>query len=157
MVGHVYFQEHRISIDDFASYTAQNPSMHRAREISDDMIRRFLARELDEVHIIYTEMKSALRLEVREIKLLPLDRDDFPWKESDKLGYKRVVSYVPSEKTVLDYIVPIYVKGMIFGALVESYCSEQCARMMAMESSSNNARDMLKDLSLTYNRRARRQ
>ncbi|MGE4352460.1 MAG: ATP synthase F1 subunit gamma [Oscillospiraceae bacterium] len=152
IVGHIYFQEHRIAIDEFASYTAQNPTMHRARMISDDMVRRFRERELDEVHIIYTEMKSALQLEVQERKLLPLAREDFPWKEPQKDGYNRVVTYVPSVNAVLDNIVPAYVKGMIFGALVEAYCSEQCARMMAMESASNNAKDMLSDLSLTYNR-----
>ena len=53
---------------------------------------------------------------------------------------------------MLDNIVPNYVQGMIFGALVESYCSEQSARMTAMESASDNAKDMLKKLSLTYHR-----
>ena len=53
---------------------------------------------------------------------------------------------------VMDYLVPSYLSGVIFGALVESYCSEQNARMTAMKTSSDNAREMLKDLNLVYNR-----
>ena len=52
----------------------------------------------------------------------------------------------------MSQIVPGYVKGVLFGAMVESFCSEQNARMTAMDSSTNNARDMLKELSLRYNR-----
>ena len=52
----------------------------------------------------------------------------------------------------MDYLVPSYLSGVIFGALVESYCSEQNARMTAMKTSSDNAREMLKDLNLVYNR-----
>ena len=62
------------------------------------------------------------------------------------------MAYLPSESVVLDQIVPGYLKGMIFGALVESYCSEQNARMTAMDSATENARKLLKDLNLTYNR-----
>ena len=62
------------------------------------------------------------------------------------------MTYVPSAREVLGHIVPSYVQGVVFGALVESFCSEQNARMMAMDSSTSNARDMLKDLSLRYNR-----
>ena len=52
----------------------------------------------------------------------------------------------------MDYLVPNYMKGLIFGALVESFSSEQNARMMAMESATKSAKDMLKGLSLQYNR-----
>ena len=53
---------------------------------------------------------------------------------------------------MLSQLVPGYVKGDIFGALVESYCSEQNARMTAMDASTRNAKEMLKSLNLTYNR-----
>lgn len=58
----------------------------------------------------------------------------------------------PSADVVLDSIVPNYVTGMIFGCLVESYASEQNARMTAMDSSTRNAKEILKDLSVEYNR-----
>ena len=61
------------------------------------------------------------------------------------------MEYVPSVDAVLDNIVPGYVKGMLFGGLVESFCSEQNARMTAMQTANDNASDMLKKLSLSYN------
>ena len=153
LVGRVYFQERDLPFAEDFSYVVQNPTMGRARRISDELVRRFLEGELDEVHILYTEMVSALRLEVRERTLLPLVRENFPWDPPQKGPVLPPVTYVPSPEAVLDAIVPSgYVRGMVFGALVESFCSEQSARMTAMESASDNARDMLKKLSLTYNR-----
>lgn len=151
IVGRVYCQNRDIPFEEEFNYVAQNPTMRRAGEITDEVVGRFLSRELDEVYIIYTEMVSALRLEVREQKLLPLAQEDFPL-DKEELEYRQEVRYIPSEEAVLDNIVPNYVQGMIFGALVESYCSEQSARMTAMESASDNAKEMLKKLSLTYHR-----
>lgn len=151
VVGRIYCQNRKIPMEEEFSYVAQDPTIRRAGEISYEMVDRFLRRDLDEVRILYTEMVSALRLEVREQKLLPLAKEDFPWEEHAQ-PYRQEVRYVPSERAVLDHIVPDYIQGMIFGALVESYCSEQSARMTAMESASDNAKDMIKDLSLHYHR-----
>ena len=59
---------------------------------------------------------------------------------------------VPSPSAVMDHVVPNYVTGFIFGALVESFCSEQNARMMAMDAATDNADALLKDLNTMYNR-----
>ena len=153
LVGRAYFQGREIPFEEDFSYVVQNPTMSRARDISDELVQRFWDRELDEVRILYTEMVSALRLEVRERVLLPLARENFPWTPPEEGTALSQVSYVPSPEAVLDAIVPSgYVRGMVFGALVEAFSSEQSARMTAMESASDNARDMLKKLSLTYNR-----
>ena len=74
LVGRAYFQERNIPFEEDFSYVVQNPTMSRARDISDELVQQFLDRELDEVRILYTEMVSALRLEVREQTLLPLVR-----------------------------------------------------------------------------------
>ena len=58
----------------------------------------------------------------------------------------------PSPQEVLSYVLPNYITGVIYGILVESYTSENNSRMMAMESSTNNAKDMLKDLEIEFNR-----
>ena len=154
-VGRVYFMERGVPADGEFLYTAQDPTVRRARDIADQIIKLYRTGELDEVYIIYTEMVTPMKLEPKVQKLLPLDKDAFVWEprlgEEDK-PYRQMVTYVPSPKEVLGHIVPSYVQGVIFGALVESFCSEQNARMMAMDSSTSNARDMLKDLSLRYNR-----
>ena len=153
LVGRAYFQQRGIPFEEDFSYVVQNPTMRRARDISDELVQRFLDWDLDEVRILYTEMVSPLRLEVRERTLLPLARENFRWTPPERGRTVQPVTYVPSPEAVLDAIVPSgYVRGMVFGALVEAFSSEQSARMTAMESASDNARDMLKKLSLTYNR-----
>jgi F-type H+-transporting ATPase subunit gamma len=60
--------------------------------------------------------------------------------------------YIPSKEEVFDALAPLYIKGVIYGALVESYVSEQSARMTAMDEASKNAGDMLASLQVHYNR-----
>ena len=151
-MGRAYFSGKGIPIDGEFLYTAQDPTMARAREIGNTFVDLFLNGQLDEVWIVYTQMVNPLRLEPVCTKLLPLERDLFPWQRRPSEHYTKTVAYLPSESVVLDQIVPGYLKGMIFGALVESYCSEQNARMTAMDSATENARKLLKDLNLTYNR-----
>ena len=115
------------------------------------MLDRFLEGSLDEVYLIFTKMVDSFHMETLCHKLLPLDPKVFK-KYREDTHYRQRVSYVPSTKAVMNRLVPGYVKGDIFGALVESYCSEQNSRMTAMKSSSDNARDMLQSLRLSYNR-----
>ena len=151
-MGRSYFQEHHIPIDGEFLYTAQNPTIARARDIAENMMDQFLAGSLDDVYILFTRLVSSFDLEPTVHKLLPLDPDVFPEYEANRDTYNREVAYVPSVKAVMDRLVPSYVNGDLFGALVESYCSEQNARMTAMKSSSDNARAMLQNLNLSYNR-----
>lgn len=150
-MGRNWFARRNIPVDGEFMYTAQAPTMTRAREIGDTFVELFLKEMLDEVWIIYTDMISSVHMEPTALRLLPLDRDIFPWTPKEE-RYQARVTYVPSERAVMDRLVPGYLKGMIFGALVESYCSEQNARMTAMDSAADNAKELLKQLNLTYNR-----
>ena len=117
-------------------------------------MEHFRKGRLDEVYIVYTEMVTPMTLEPKIIKLLPLDRDAFPWKPRPRAdgGMRRDVTYMPSPAQVLNHIVPGYLKGLLLGTLVESFCSEQNARMMAMDTATDNARELLKTLELESNR-----
>ena len=149
-VGRAYFTERSLPMEPPFPFSVQDPTIAHARSISEEMVDQFQKQELDEVHLIYTEMVNPLELQVRELRLLPLVRKDFPRVETEE-KFQRVMEYVPSVEAVLDNIIPGYVKGMIFGGLVESFCSEQNARMTAMQTANDNASDMLKKLSLSYN------
>lgn len=151
-VGRSYFQEHGVPIDGEFLYTAQDPTVSRARDIAEPLLDLYLGGQLDEVYMIFTKMVNSFQMEPTIHKLLPLDPDVFPEYEKNRDAYNRDVVYVPSVKAVMDRLVPGYIEGDIFGALVESYCSEQNARMTAMKSSSDNARTMLQNLNLAYNR-----
>ena len=150
--GRSYFQEHGIPIGMEFLYTAQDPSMGRARDVAELMLDLYVEGHLDEVYILFTKMVNTFRMEPTVHRLLPLDRDAVPVYEKNRDSYNRDVVYIPSVKAVMDRLVPGYLKGDIFGALVESYCSEQNSRMTAMKSSSDNARAMLQNLNLSYNR-----
>ena len=150
--GRNYFTERGIPIDGEFLDTAQDPNMGRARDMAETLTDLFQQGELDEVHVLFTRMVNSFRLEPTDYKILPLDPDVFPVYQRDRDGYRRDVVYIPSVRAVMDRLVPGYLNGVLFGAMVESYCSEQNARMTAMKSSSDAAGDMLKDLGLSYNR-----
>lgn len=153
-IGRHYFEKKNIPIDGEFMYTAQDPTIARAREITDTLLDLYNSRHLDEIYLVYTLQANAMEIEPQIIKLLPLDRAMLNavrgLREEDK--YRDVLRYQPSTQSVLDVLVPGLIKGYLFGALVESFCSEQNARMTAMDSASDSARDMLKGLSLEYNR-----
>ena len=153
-VGRAYFAGKNVNVDGEFLYTAQDPTVTRARDISDTMVDLFLRGQLDEVHVIYTEMVNPVLMRPATYQLLPLTREQFAHKEAQHTAgqYNRQVVYVPSAHKVMDKIVPGYLKGVLFGCLVESFCSEQNARMTAMDSSTKNAREMIRTLSLEYNR-----
>lgn len=152
--GRNYFRHRGIAVDGEFMYTAQNPTIYRAREISDTFVDLFLKGRLDEIYVVYTEMVTPMTLEPKILKLLPLDRDAFPWNPRPRAdgSTRREVAYMPSPGRVLNHIVPSYLKSVLFGAMVESFCSEQNARMTAMDTATDNARSLLKELSLHYNR-----
>lgn len=151
-MGRLWFSSKNTNIDHEFMYTAQNPTIAEAREMSETILSLYREGQVDEVWVLYTNMVNPLLLEPTLQKLLPLDANLFPWKPRFEERYPRTVSYIPSESMVLDRLVPGYFTGMLFGALVESFCSEQSARMTAMDASTKNAKDMLRNLNLTYNR-----
>lgn len=151
-VGRQYFAHKHVDIDTGFRYTVQKPTMHRARVIAESMIDKYLRKELDEVYIIYTRMVSAVSMEAEMQRLLPLKREEFGNPQALIGIHQEEIAFVPSADELLNRIVPNYLNGMIYGCLVESYASEQNSRMSAMDSATNSAKDMLKDLSVQYNR-----
>ena len=153
-MGRHYFEKKNIPIDGEFMYTAQDPTMERAREITDTLIDLYERGVLDEIYLVFTHSYSAVRMEPEIIKVLPLDRAMLSARRglSEADQYRDVVRYEPSKEAVLNVLVPGVIKGYLFSALVESFCSEQNSRMTAMDSASDSAREMLKSLSLEFNR-----
>ncbi len=153
-VGRQYFEQRGIPVDEQFHYTAQNPSLHRARMISERMLELYFKKELDEVYIVYTRMQNSLTAQTEIMQLLPLNKlDDKAFVRATQAGVlQQEFSMEPSPKAVIDNIVPNYITGYIYGALVESFCSEQNARMMAMDAANKNGIKMKQELSVQYNR-----
>lgn len=153
-MGRHYFEKKNIPIDAEFMYTAQDPTLDRAQDICDTLVDLYERGALDEIYLVFTHSYSAMRMEPEIIKLLPLDRAMLSARRglSEADQYRDVVRYEPSPEAVLDVLVPGVIRGYIFAALVESFCSEQSSRMSAMDSASESAREMLKTLSLEFNR-----
>lgn len=152
-LGRQYFGHRGIEVAEQFHYTAQNPTLHRARIITETILEQFKEEQLDEVYIIYTSMLNSVTTEPKMMRLLPIVRERFITKDGKDLSmYQEPLVMNPSPKAVLDNIVPDFVMGYVYGALVESFCSEQNARMMAMEAANKNASAMIHDLSIQYNR-----
>ena len=151
-MGRKYFTKKNVRIDMEFLYTAQDPSMWRARNIAETLVDLHRKEKLDEIYIIYTKMVTPLKAEPEIIQILPLKRQSFEEMNVELEKYHKIADYSPSPKVVMDHLVPNYVKGLIYGALVESFSSEQNARMMAMQGATESAKDMIRELSLLYNR-----
>lgn len=150
-LGRQHFLGQGVPVEEHFHYTAQNPTMHRARMISGRVLSMFESGELDEVWLAFTYMINGMQTEPQLMKLLPLERADFKI-EIPLDVYQEEFKMLPSPQAVMQNVVPNFVKGYIYGALVESYCSEHNARMMAMQAATNSANDMIKSLSMVYNR-----
>ncbi len=156
-VGRMYFQRRNndidhSSVDSEFLYTTQNPTLYRARDIAELILQKFVSRELDEVYLIYTNMESSGEFVPKTVQLLPLKRIHFGLDKDGNMKRLPKAEFVPSSKEVMDYLIPNYVKGVIYGAMVEAFCCEQQARMTAMDAATTSARKMIKELSLLYNR-----
>jgi F-type H+-transporting ATPase subunit gamma len=144
----------------------ERPQYADAREIAQDLITAYVDGEVDRVEVIYNGYISPLTQEVRKEVLLPLqeatmlesDEDDEDQKDGDDGGdgedggKHALVEYEPDPEEILKQLVPDYVEISVYRALLESSASELGARMTAMRSASDNAADVIDDLTLEMNR-----
>jgi F-type H+-transporting ATPase subunit gamma len=151
-LGRHYFEKKDIPFEKTFNYTAQNPNMNRARHIAGRLTDMFLAGKIDEVYVVYTKMINSMSVEAVSQKLLPLNADDIEKQDTELVEHYKNATFLPDAQTVFNKIVPDYITGFIYGALIESYCSEHNARMMAMQTATDSATTMIKDLSIQYNR-----
>jgi F-type H+-transporting ATPase subunit gamma len=142
------------------------PAYANAREIADDLIAAFVDGEIDRVEIFYNGYISALTQEVRRETLLPIaqasvfgeegeDGEEHDEREDDadrKRDERALVEYEPEAGEILHQLVPQYVEISIYRALLESTASEHGARMTAMRNASENAGELIDDLTLEMNR-----
>ena len=166
-LGRQFFKSQGYPVEEKFVYSANNPSIHRARMMTEYIIDLYQKEELDEVYIILTRMVNSLSEEAEIHRLLPLQTHKFleeemlekiqneeggiDQNEARKLHDDWYLIY-PSPTEVLEKLVYNYVTGFFYGALVEASACEENARMLAMQSATNNAEAMLHDLSIEYNR-----
>lgn len=150
--GRRYFQRRGYEMEQSFLYTAQNPTFTRAREISSILLEQYDEKNIDEIRVIYSDMESEFLTTVKMMRLLPFDRREFWTKQEEKNEKDIHYEFSPTVDDVLNRVIPGYVAGSIYGALVDSFSAEQNARMTAMDSANKNAETLLADLQVQYNR-----
>ncbi len=143
-----FFKSKKMEILTETYAEAEDVSVGDCFSIAKSLCKAYKAGQIDEIHVGYTNFVSVLSQTPSTLRLLPLIRQ--------KTGREGMVSqdieYEPGSVEVFDAIIPEYLGGILYGALCESRASEQAARRTAMDSATQNADDMIADLSLKYNR-----
>ena len=116
-----------------------------AMMIGRSVVEHFTSGKVDEIHVVYNYFINLAQQEVKSEVLLPLVYDDEDGTVRDRL-------YEPSKERLVSSLVPRHLNIQIWKYLLESYASEQAARMLAMENATTNAGDMIKNLTLEFNK-----
>ena len=146
-LGREYLSAKGYNVAEDFSFEALRPTLAVARKIADILLDGFVNGDYSKLFILYTDMADG-GIIIKSTRILPFHTAEFI-AEKDKI--KEEFEFVPSREVVLDNLVPSYVCGYVYSSLVDSYCVEQNARLVAMKSASDNASSILSDLSREFN------
>ncbi|MEQ8523062.1 ATP synthase F1 subunit gamma [Gracilimonas sp.] len=123
-----------------------------ASSIMEAATSQFVDGDFDEVYIAFNEFKSVIAQNRKVQKVLPIDTEDITKSDSDNAS-KQAIDYLyePNSQAILDRLLPLHLNMQLWRAVLESNASEQGARMTAMDSATENAKELEKDLRLEYN------
>ena len=148
--GRDYFSRRKYNIAADYSEVINEPIYSDAMEIGRRVLADFESGKIGEIYLVYTQFKNTVVHTPQMVKLLPLSQEDIGENAEDATG--ALMTYEPEEEEALSIIIPKYINSLIYGALMESIASENGVRMTAMDNATNNADEMINDLSLKYNR-----
>jgi F-type H+-transporting ATPase subunit gamma len=143
-----FFRFRRVELDEVFTGFTDNPTYENAREIGRTLTRIFDDEDADEVFLVYNRFESALNQRPVVKRLLPVAQEEEDEEESNT----SYMDYVPDAETVLKRLVPRYVETMVWQALLEGAAGEHGARMTAMKNATDNANDLVRDLTLQMNK-----
>lgn len=144
-----YFRARNVEISEEIVGISESPTYIHASRIAQTIIDNYKSGATGEVYFVYTAFQSIIVQEPKIVQLLPLNPEDF---NLEVKGQGALMNYDPSPEAVLDYVIPKYIASVIYGGMVESAASEQGARMTAMSVATENAEEMMEDLTIEYNR-----
>ena len=143
-----YFKNREyVSIKDYTDFW-NDLSYEDAIDIGTRMVSLFINKDVDQVHVIYNRFVNVARQEIDNDVLLPMSYDS----EEEHAGAAQERLFEPSKDEVAKSLIPRLLNTKVWQYLLESNASEQAARMLAMENATSNANDMIKDLTLQFNK-----
>ncbi len=143
-----YFKRREYNIISEYLQLADYPDFSLARKIASEVISFYEEGIINKVTLIYTHYDSPLNQTVKAFSLLPVDMSEVEKKEENRVDYL----YEPGPAEVLDLLLPKYVHNILYSALLESKASEFGSRMTAMDAATDNAGEIIDNLTLSYNR-----
>ncbi len=145
--GRDYFRKRQYTVRQEYVDVFRNVNYDLAAGIARELMDRFIEKDLDAIYVVYNEFKSAIAQTVVVERLLPLERS-----EVEGLGASQDYLYEPAAAELFAKLLPRHVEIQMFRILLESSAAEHGARMAAMDSATNNAEEMINDLTLYLNR-----
>ena len=139
-----FFRTRQIPMLTEETTTAADVSVGDCFSLAKQLCKAYLREEIDEIVVIYTEFVSVLSQVPKVLRLLPFETED-------TITNKAEIEYEPGCDEVLQTIIPEYLGGVLYGTLCESRAAEQAARRTAMNAATQNAEEMISDLSLKFN------
>lgn len=140
------------TIDRVVADLSDRPSYAEAEELSSALIDAFVEGRLDGVHLVYSHFRSPVEQRPVAAPLLPLPRDERIDESEQERVFEPIYEFLPSPDVILSRLLPLFLKYGVYRALIESAASEHGARRTAMKNATDNAGDMIKDLTRWFNR-----
>ncbi|MBM7605335.1 F0F1 ATP synthase subunit gamma [Metabacillus litoralis] len=144
-MGRDFFQKRGMNVISEITGIGDDTSFANIKDIASNAVNMYADGSYDELYMYYNHFVSAIQQDVTEKKLLPL---------TDISSNSNLTSYEfePNQGEILEVLLPQYAESLIYGALLDSKASEHAARMTAMKNATDNAKDLINGLTLTYNR-----
>lgn len=131
----------------FDTTDVREPGFNEAERVADELVAMYESGKFDIAHLFYSKFRSALLQEPTSQQIIPV-----PAPKAAVVAADSVTEYEPDEEEILAALLPRYLKTQLFGALLENAASEQGASMTAMDNATRNAGDLIKKLTIIYNR-----
>ncbi|MBE4907775.1 F0F1 ATP synthase subunit gamma [Bacillus luteolus] len=144
-VGRDFFRKRGAHVILDIAGLGDQPSFADIKDIANKAVSMFADETFDEIYLYYNHFISAIQHEVTEKKLLPLTNIN---TEKQLTSYE----FEPSQGEILEVLLPQYAESLIYGALLDGKASEHAARMTAMKNATDNAKELINSLTLSYNR-----
>ncbi|MBP1587819.1 MAG: F0F1 ATP synthase subunit beta [Clostridia bacterium] len=148
--GRQHFRARRAPVKESFLYSADAPTIKEAQRICAELLAGFDSGEYSRIDVLYMDYLPGHGQECCLKCILPLDQSRFQQGDAPEDSQER--AFLPNPDKLISQIIPGYLTGFLYGVLVDSYCSEQEARMNAMQSAGENADEILRRLRISYNR-----
>jgi F-type H+-transporting ATPase subunit gamma len=131
---------------------ADKPNFQAVQDLAKELIKKYIDNELDEVILIYHHFVSTASQKLNTVQYLPFDLDHKKGNEEQAVDFQSDYILEPSKEEILDSLIPTVLYSRLYAALLDANASEHAARTVAMQIASDNADELVQDLTIQYNK-----